>query len=106
MWFAAADVAVLPYRNATGSAVAAQALGAGLPVIASRVGGLAEVVEDGASGVLVPPGDVASLARALERLLEPDERARLARGAERAAAHSSWDSYAATLVDLAAAILG
>jgi len=106
MWFAAADVAVLPYRNATGSAVAAQALGAGLPVIASRVGGLAEVVEDGVSGVLVPPGDAGALAGALERLLEPGERARLALGAERAAAHLSWNSYAATLVDLAAAILG
>jgi glycosyltransferase involved in cell wall biosynthesis len=99
-WFAAADVAVLPYRAATGSAVAAQALGAGLPVIASRIGGLAEAVEDGTSGVLVPPGDVAALARALERLLEPGERTRLARGAERAAARSNWDSYAATLVEL------
>jgi glycosyltransferase involved in cell wall biosynthesis len=105
VWFAAADVAVLPYRAATGSAVAAQALGAGLPVIASRVGGLAEVIGDGDSGLLVPPGDVASLARALERLLEPGERARLARGAERAAAHLSWDSYTATLVGLAAAVL-
>ena len=55
-WFAAADVAVLPYRSATGSAVAAQALGAGLPVVGSRVGGIAEVIEDGVSGLLVPPG--------------------------------------------------
>jgi glycosyltransferase involved in cell wall biosynthesis len=105
-WFAAADVAVLPYRAATGSAVAAQALGAGLPVIASRVGGLAEVVDDGVSGVLVPPGDVGALLQALERLLEPGERARLARGAEQAAARSSWDSYAATLVGLVATVLG
>lgn len=105
VWFAAADVAVLPYRAATGSAVAAQALGAGLPVIASRVGGLAEVIGDGDSGVLVPPGDSAALAVALERLTAPGERARLARGAERAAARSSWDAYAAALVDLASAVL-
>jgi glycosyltransferase involved in cell wall biosynthesis len=99
-WFAAADVAVLPYRSATGSAVAAQALGAGLPVIASRVGGLAEAVDDGDSGVLVPPGNVAALVGALERMLQPSERARLAQGAGQAAAGSSWDSYAATLEDL------
>jgi glycosyltransferase involved in cell wall biosynthesis len=91
---------VLPYRAATGSAVAAQALGAGLPVIASRVGGLAEVVDDGAGGVLVPPGDVPALVCALARALQPGARARLARGAEQAATRSSWDTYATTLIEL------
>ena len=105
-WFAAADVAVLPYRAATGSAVAAQAFGAGLPVIASRVGGLAEVIADDATGILVPPGDVDALADALERILEPELRARLAAGAARAAVGSDWGSYAARLDALVSEALG
>lgn len=105
-WFAAADVAVLPYRSATGSAVAAQALGAGLPVVGSRVGGIAEVVEDGASGLLVPPDDAPALAAALGRLVEPGLVARLADGARTAAARWSWSSYADALGGLVTAVLG
>ncbi len=97
-WFDAADAAVLPYRSATGSAVAARALAWGLPVVASRVGGLAEVVEDGENGLLVPPGDPPALAAALRRIAtESGLRATLAAGARRRAARSSWDGYAAAL---------
>jgi glycosyltransferase involved in cell wall biosynthesis len=45
-----------------------EALRAGLPVVASRVGGVPEAVDDGVSGLLVPPSDAAALAGALERL--------------------------------------
>lgn len=99
-WLAAADVMVLPYRAATGSAVAAQALGHGLPLVASAVGGLAEIVEDGRNGLLVPPSDASALAAALSRLLDPELRARLAAGARAVAAAWSWDSYAACLETL------
>jgi glycosyltransferase involved in cell wall biosynthesis len=103
-WLAAADAAVLPYRAATGSAVAAQLLGAGLPVVASRVGGLAEVVEEGVSGLLVPPGDAGALATALARLADRDLRVRLAAGARSCAARWTWDSYAAALTALAGVV--
>ena len=76
---AAADVFVLPSR-AEGLGVAAlEAMAAGRPVVASRVGGLADAVVDGRTGLLVPPGDAIALGAALERLLhEPELRARLA----------------------------
>ena len=45
------------------------AMGAGLPVVATRVAGIPEVVEDGATGVLVPPADVTALGSALARLV-------------------------------------
>lgn len=99
-WFGAADVAVLPYRSATGSAVAAQALGYGLPVIGSNVGGLAEVVETGVNGLIVPPEDVGALAAALLALADPAVRVRFAAGARAASQRWSWDSYAATLEEL------
>jgi glycosyltransferase involved in cell wall biosynthesis len=58
---------VLPYRSASQSGIAPVALAAGRPVVATRVGGLQEVVIDGVNGTLAEPGDPASLADAIER---------------------------------------
>lgn len=63
--FQQADVLVLPYLSASQSAVAQIARACGLPIIASNVGGLVEVVVDGVNGLLVPAGDPAALAGAL-----------------------------------------
>jgi alpha-maltose-1-phosphate synthase len=49
--------------------VALEAMASGTPVIASRVGGLAEVVQDGQTGFLVPPGDVSALRERLDQVL-------------------------------------
>lgn len=62
---AAADVVVLPSRTEGLPAVAIEAGMMGLPVVASDVGGLREIVVDGQTGMLVPPGDVAALRDAL-----------------------------------------
>jgi glycogen(starch) synthase len=56
--------------------VALEAMGWGRPLVASRTGGLLDLVADGASGVLVPPGDPAALAAALRGLLEDRGRLR------------------------------
>ncbi len=76
---AACDLFVLPSR-AEGLGVAAlEALGAARPVIATRVGGLGEVIRDGECGLLVPPDDVDALATAIARLhADAALRARLA----------------------------
>jgi glycosyltransferase involved in cell wall biosynthesis len=63
--FERADALVLPYLSASQSGVAQIALTNGLPIIASRAGGLAEVVADGVNGLLVTPGDPDALARAI-----------------------------------------
>jgi glycosyltransferase involved in cell wall biosynthesis len=56
-----------------------EAMAAGVPVVATRVGDLAALLEDGRAGTLVPPGDVDALAQALEGLLQaPSERGALA----------------------------
>ena len=66
-----------------GSRVVIEAAAAGVPSIASRTGGLAEMVRDGISGILVQPGDVRSLAEAATALLDDGTSARLGAGAER-----------------------
>ncbi|GEP01750.1 glycosyltransferase family 4 protein [Methylobacterium haplocladii] len=99
--FQAASVVVTPYRNATQSGVVSAAFGNGRPVVASRVGGLADVVEHGHNGLLIEPGDPRALAVALSRLLRtPDEFTRLAAGARQAARGSlSWQTISSDLVD-------
>jgi len=90
-----ADVCVVPslWQEAFGLA-ALEPMARGVPVIASRVGGLPEVVRDGETGLLVTPGDEAELAGAMRRLLlDPAERKRLgANGRRRAVAHFSPDA--------------
>ncbi|HYL41366.1 MAG TPA: glycosyltransferase [Candidatus Binatus sp.] len=66
---AALDVAVLPsYREAQGLSIL-EAMALSRPVVASAVGGIPEMIEDGRSGLLVPPHDAPTLARAISRLL-------------------------------------
>lgn len=67
-------------------------LAAGLPVVASRVGQISQVITDGRTGLLTEPGDAASLARALNRLRnDPAERARIgAAGRAAAVARHDW----------------
>jgi glycosyltransferase involved in cell wall biosynthesis len=76
--------------------VALEAMASGTPVIASRVGGLPEIVEDGVTGYIVPPGDVASLrGRITELIGDPAAAARLGTNAhKRVVAELSWDRCA------------
>lgn len=67
--FSGADLAVFPYRQIDASGALMLALPFAVPVIASRVGSFREVIEDGVTGLLVPPGDVEALAAALERAM-------------------------------------
>jgi glycosyltransferase involved in cell wall biosynthesis len=63
---AAADVVVLPSRTEGMPAIAIEAGMSGLPIVASSVGGIPDTVVDGATGILVPPGEPDSFARAIE----------------------------------------
>jgi len=76
---AAADLFVLPSVAEAFGLVLAEALYLGTPVVATRVGGIPEVVRDGLDGILVPPGDSDALAEAIAGLLrDPGKRRRLA----------------------------
>ena len=72
---AAFDVAVLPsYREAQGLTIL-EAMAMSRPVVASNVGGIPEMIENGVNGVLVPPHDPPALADAIASLLEDHQRA-------------------------------
>ncbi len=96
---AAADILVLPYRAGSQSAVAPLALGAGVPVLSTAVGGVPEVIRDGIDGVIVTPGSAAELARALAGL-DRMRLAELAAGAAEGRERLSWQNYAAELEKL------
>jgi glycosyltransferase involved in cell wall biosynthesis len=77
---ACCDIAVLPSRAEGLPNAVLEYLAVGLPTVATRVGGNAEIIRDGETGLLVPPADSSALAGALLRLLrEPALRASLAR---------------------------
>jgi len=103
VYFQAADLVLQPYRSATQSGIAQIAAAFGRPVLATRVGGLPEQIEDGVTGLLVDPDSPAALAAALDRFfadgLGPAMEAALA-----AAAHRfTWRGLADTLRGLAGA---
>ncbi|MDD5420505.1 MAG: glycosyltransferase family 4 protein, partial [Methanomicrobiaceae archaeon] len=71
----AADCLILPSHTEGVPNVLMESLACGVPVVSSDVGGCPEVVTDGATGLLVPPGDVPALVRAVRWMKDhPDER--------------------------------
>lgn len=65
-----ATVSVMPSLNEALSNALLESMAAGAPTVATRVGGTPEAVADGATGLLVPPGDAAAMAAAVGRLLQ------------------------------------
>lgn len=72
-WFDAMDVVVHASHGEPFGLVLVEAMALGKPLVATAAGGPLEIVEDGVSGLLVPPGDVQSLAVAVGRILADDE---------------------------------
>lgn len=89
-YFRAADVAVLPYRSATQSAIVQTAFSFEKPVIVTAVGGLPDVVDDGRTGFVVPPEDPEALADAIERFFAESRSAEMERNIAAAADRFSW----------------
>ncbi|HKQ58833.1 MAG TPA: glycosyltransferase, partial [Candidatus Eisenbacteria bacterium] len=102
--FKAADVVVLPYRSATQSGVTHVAYALGVPVITTDVGGLAETVRPGETGLVVPPENPQALADAVVRYFAEDLGPRLREGVAALRAAHSWETLADQVVDLGDAL--
>lgn len=94
-YYSAADVVVVPSHYESFGMVALEAMACGTPVVASQVGGLAFLVQDGVTGFVVPDGEPEILGNRLKELiLNPDLRDRLGQQANRLAQSYSWERIA------------
>jgi glycosyltransferase involved in cell wall biosynthesis len=107
-WYERAAVVAAPSRREGYGVAAREAMAWGRPVVATRVGGLVDAVDDGVTGLLVPPRDVPALRAALERLLGDAElRSRLGAAARaKAERELSLDAAAEALVAVYREALG
>lgn len=96
--FAEADALVLPYRSATASQNVWLGHEHGVPVIATRVGALADHVTDGVDGLLVEPGSVTALREAIERFYASGEPERLRSGVKAVDPEPFWSAYTEALL--------
>jgi glycosyltransferase involved in cell wall biosynthesis len=102
-------VLVLPSRSEGLGRVVVEAFCRGRGVVGSRVGGIPDIVEDGATGLLVPPGDAAALADALVRVLSDRTLAERLGGAANAAVQpwlATPEDYARRIRELVDAVAG
>lgn len=100
-YYSAADAVVVPSHYESFGMVALEAMACGVPVVASQVGGLAFLVQDGETGYTVPADDPQALADHLAVLLQyPDLRARLGRNAAELAKEYAWEKIADRMIDV------
>lgn len=99
VFYSAADVISVPSRYESFGLVAVEAMACGVPVVASRAGGLIFTIEDGRSGYLTPIGDGAAHgARILELLGDDQKRASFSEEARIGALRFSWESVASSIL--------
>ena len=107
-WYTAADVFALPSSSEAQGIAALEAMGCGVPVVASAVGGLLSTIDDGHDGYLVPPGDANALAdRLVAVLTNRPAQLTLGRAARRKVEQEfSWSSRVAATIEVYREVLG
>lgn len=99
--YARANLFALPSARESFPLVLLEAMASALPVVATAVGGVPEMVVDGETGFLVPPNDPQALADAINALLDDPEKMRAmgAKGKERVEEHFTWDKVAERMAE-------
>ena len=99
-FFAASDLCVCPYRSATQSAIVQISFGLGVPVLATNVGGLPDVIDDGETGFVVPPENSKLLAETVNRFFEEGLSKTMREAVIRDQERFSWDKMADVINEL------
>ncbi|MFO7659848.1 MAG: glycosyltransferase [Candidatus Cloacimonadaceae bacterium] len=98
-FFTEADVCVLPYRSATQSGVAQLSFAFEVPVIATKVGGIEEVVRDGENGLLVEAENPQALAEKILSFYNENKMSCFVENIRTANRENSWDAFTSKLLD-------
>jgi D-inositol-3-phosphate glycosyltransferase len=106
-YYSAAEVVVMPSHYESFGMVALEAMACGTPVVASQVGGLAFLIQDGITGFHVPVDDPEALSESLIKIIEDhDLRARMSRQAAAIARDYGWEQIAARILVMYRDVLG
>ncbi|MFN3306101.1 MAG: glycosyltransferase [Candidatus Kapaibacteriota bacterium] len=97
LFFSAADVCILPYKSATQSGIVGIAYNFDLPVIATDVGGLAEMVEPFGTGIIVKEPEPKRIANAITLLFE-NPREEYIKGIKKYKSQANWDFFASKII--------
>lgn len=99
-FYSECDVLALPSKTEGWGLSLMEAMACGKPVVASRVGGVPELVRDGIDGILVDPGDAKGLAESIIRLLnDPALRTRMGSSGQSRVSEFSWDATAKVVIE-------
>jgi glycosyltransferase involved in cell wall biosynthesis len=99
-YFARADVVALPYKSATGSGVVSMAYSYNKPVIATKVGGLIEAVENNKTGWLVEPNNISEMAETIKKITRAKAKAK-AGSVSQFKKKNSWDAFSEEIIKFA-----
>jgi D-inositol-3-phosphate glycosyltransferase len=106
-YYSAAEAVVVPSQYESFGMVALEAMACGTPVVASQIGGLAYLVQDGVTGFTVPVDDPIELENRLTSLMnDPGLRDRMGKQAVQVAQNYAWDKIASKLIPVYADLLG
>lgn len=104
--YASADIFVFPSRLETFGLVVIEAMASGLPVVAARVGGVADIVTEGLNGYTYESGDVAALLVAVQMMAgNPEKRAWMGQQARAYAETQSWEAIMDEVIDVYAGLI-
>ena len=104
--YASADIFVFPSRLETFGLVVIEAMAAGLPVVASRVGGVTDIVEEGKTGYTFNSGDSAALLNGIRQIASSRENMRrMGMQARSYAETQSWDAIMDEVIDIYASLI-
>lgn len=109
LYYKASDIFVLPStrKHESFGIVNLEAMACGLPIVASKIGGVPDIVKDGENGLLVPPRDSEALADAIIYLLEnEDVRRKMSKRGREMVKNYSWDKIAEQYEEVYEEVLG